>query len=202
MTANTHTAESVLGTLKTAIKAQGVVYDLAWRGIGGGALIEVAKPMIWLGHLEHDERANFFNWLWAVAKPTEEGEERERSSPPSPLTTCVGSPLRSTHPNPICRNHAAQLERKPTMTIEPRRQDTSRMTGEGRSAVEPMPRPTPAPTQVVAQSPIRAPLAGGIPWANHSDHPAVAGFAFTTDAQIQTVAAAVVDRTGGKLDRR
>jgi hypothetical protein len=56
--------------------------------------------------------------------------------------------------------------------------------------------------QVVAQSPIRAPLAGGIPWANHADHPAVAGFAFTTDAQIQTVPAAVVDRTGGKLDRR
>jgi hypothetical protein len=59
-----------------------------------------------------------------------------------------------------------------------------------------------SPVQIVAQSPIRAPLAGGIPWSNHADHPAVAGFAFTTDAQIRTIPAAVVDAAGGPTIRR
>jgi hypothetical protein len=58
------------------------------------------------------------------------------------------------------------------------------------------------PSQVTAQSPIRAPLAGGIPWANHADHPAVAGFAFTTDAQIRTIPAAIIDAAGGPLRRQ
>ena len=64
-----------------------------------------------------------------------------------------------------------------------------------------------APSQVVAESPIRAPLAGNIPWANHAAHPAVvaptdrAGFP-PRDTHVTMIPAAVVDATGGKLDRR
>jgi hypothetical protein len=73
-------------------------------------------------------------------------------------------------------------------------QDTPTGWGPGRADSTPIAHP-------VAQSPIRQPLAGGIPWANHEAHPAVAGFAFTTDAQIQTIPASVVAAVGGKLNR-
>jgi hypothetical protein len=61
------------------------------------------------------------------------------------------------------------------------------------------------PTQVVAEQPIRAPLAGGIPWANHSQHPAVAGFPVaqpgSRDAHVQAIPTAVVDALTGRAPR-
>ncbi len=66
-----------------------------------------------------------------------------------------------------------------------------------------------APSQVVAELPIRAPLAGGIPWANHATNPAVAGWPVAQpgfppihDAHVATVPNAIVDATGGKLNCR
>jgi hypothetical protein len=63
------------------------------------------------------------------------------------------------------------------------------------------------PTQVVAESPIRAPLAGNIPWAGHDAHPAVTGPVDRAgwpphDTHVRPVSAALVDATGGKIDRR
>jgi hypothetical protein len=63
------------------------------------------------------------------------------------------------------------------------------------------------PTQVTAESPIRAPLLGNIPWANHAAHPAVvgptdrAGFP-PRDTHVTMIPAAVVDATGGALRRK
>jgi hypothetical protein len=58
-----------------------------------------------------------------------------------------------------------------------------------------------APSQVVAESPIRAPLLGNIPWANHTAHPAVTG-PIGADAHVRPVPQSVVDATGGKLIRQ
>jgi hypothetical protein len=66
-----------------------------------------------------------------------------------------------------------------------------------------------APTQVVAESPIRAPLAGNIPWSNHTTNPAVAGWPVSrpgwpvspADAHVQLVPKATADAVGGKLNR-
>jgi hypothetical protein len=63
------------------------------------------------------------------------------------------------------------------------------------------------PTQVTAESPIRAPLAGGIAWANHAAHPAVvgptdrAGFP-PHDTHVRTIPQAIVDAAGGPLQRK
>ena len=63
------------------------------------------------------------------------------------------------------------------------------------------------PTQITAESPIRAPLLGNIPWANHAAHPAVvgptdrAGFP-PRDTHVTMITAAVVDATGGALRRK
>jgi hypothetical protein len=63
------------------------------------------------------------------------------------------------------------------------------------------------PTQVTAESPIRAPLLGNIPWANHAAHPAVvyptdrAGYP-PRDTHVTMIPAAVVDATGGALRRK
>jgi hypothetical protein len=64
-----------------------------------------------------------------------------------------------------------------------------------------------APVQIVAEQPIRAPLAGGIPWANHSQHPAVVGPTDRAgwpphDQHVRKVPDALVDRTGGPLQRK
>jgi hypothetical protein len=64
-----------------------------------------------------------------------------------------------------------------------------------------------APQQVTAESPVRAPLLGNIPWANHSQHPAVVGPTDRAgwpahDSHVRPVSADVVDRTGGKLQRK
>jgi hypothetical protein len=64
-----------------------------------------------------------------------------------------------------------------------------------------------APQQVTAESPVRAPLLGNIPWANHAEHPAVvmptdrAGWP-PHDTHVTMVPAAVVDATGGPLQRK
>ena len=66
-----------------------------------------------------------------------------------------------------------------------------------------------APTQVSAESPIRAPLAGNIAWSNHTTNPAVAGWPVSqpgwpvspTDAHVKPVSQATVDAVGGKLNR-
>jgi hypothetical protein len=63
------------------------------------------------------------------------------------------------------------------------------------------------PSQVTAESPIRAPLAGGIAWANRVAHPAVvgptdrAGFP-PRDTHVTMIPAAVVDAAGGPLQRK
>lgn len=67
-----------------------------------------------------------------------------------------------------------------------------------------------APSQVVAESPIRAPLAGGIPFSNHTTNPAVAGWPVSrpgwpvsaNDAHVVSVPAAIVDAAGGPMNRR
>jgi hypothetical protein len=64
-----------------------------------------------------------------------------------------------------------------------------------------------APSQIVAEQPVRAPLLGNIPWANHAAHPAVvgptdrAGFP-PHDTHVRPVPQSVVDATGGKLNRQ
>jgi hypothetical protein len=63
-----------------------------------------------------------------------------------------------------------------------------------------------APTQLPAESPIRAPLAGGIAWAIHAAHPAVVGPTDSPgfpprDMHVRPVPAAVVDAAGGKMNR-
>ena len=63
-----------------------------------------------------------------------------------------------------------------------------------------------APSQVTAEQPIRAPLAGGIPWANHSQHPAVvsptdrAGWP-PHDTHVTSIPQAVLDALAGKQNR-
>jgi hypothetical protein len=56
-------------------------------------------------------------------------------------------------------------------------------------------------TNIVAETPIRAPLAGGIPWANHAAHPAVVG-PVGPDSHVRGVPHSVVDATGGVLRRQ
>jgi hypothetical protein len=72
-----HSVESVLAALKPAIAAQVVLFDLAQRGVSGGSLVEIAKPMTWLAFIEPDGRLNFHRWLWSVSRPSDDGEERE-----------------------------------------------------------------------------------------------------------------------------
>ena len=57
------------------------------------------------------------------------------------------------------------------------------------------------PSQLVAQSTPTAPLDGGKPWGSPLNHPALAGFANTADAQIRTIPQAIVDAIGGKQNR-
>jgi hypothetical protein len=64
-----------------------------------------------------------------------------------------------------------------------------------------------APTQVFAETPIRAPLAGGIPFRNHAEHPAVTGPVDRAgypphDQHVRTIPTAVVDVIGGPLQRK
>jgi hypothetical protein len=64
-----------------------------------------------------------------------------------------------------------------------------------------------APSQVVAEQPVRQPLAGGIPFHNYATNPAVVGPTDRAgypprDSHVTMIPAAVVDATGGKLDRR
>jgi hypothetical protein len=56
-------------------------------------------------------------------------------------------------------------------------------------------------TNVVAETPIRAPLAGGIPWANHPAHPAVTG-PIGSDAHVRPVPASVIDALTGPIRRQ
>jgi hypothetical protein len=77
MTTRKYSIESVLAALRPAIAAQVVLFDLAQRGVNGGALVEIAQPMAWLAFLEPDERLNFHRWLWSVSRPSDDGEERE-----------------------------------------------------------------------------------------------------------------------------
>jgi hypothetical protein len=51
---------------------------------------------------------------------------------------------------------------------------------------------------VVAEQPIRAPLAGFIPFSNYGSNPAVVG---PTGAEVRTIPAAIVDRAGGPMNR-
>ncbi len=54
-----------------------------------------------------------------------------------------------------------------------------------------------APTQVVAESPVRAPLAGFIPWSTPT-----LSIPIGADAQIVTVPDALVDAAGGAVNRK
>jgi hypothetical protein len=56
-------------------------------------------------------------------------------------------------------------------------------------------------TNVVAETPIRALLAGFIPFTNHGSHPAVTG-PIGSDAHVRPVPQAVVDAAGGPTLRR
>jgi hypothetical protein len=58
-----------------------------------------------------------------------------------------------------------------------------------------------SPTQVVAESPVRAPLLGFIPWTA-PNAPAVGSIPIGADAQIVTVPNARVDHVGGEMNRR
>ena len=64
-----------------------------------------------------------------------------------------------------------------------------------------------SPQQVTAESPIRAPLLGSIPWSNHAAHPAVvmpvdrAGWP-PRDQHVRHVPPAVVDAAGCPLQRK
>jgi hypothetical protein len=58
-----------------------------------------------------------------------------------------------------------------------------------------------APARVTAEQPIRAPLVGGIPWANHAAHPAVTG-PIGADQHVRPVPQKVVDAAGGPTIRR
>jgi hypothetical protein len=77
MTSKAYTVESVLKALKPAIVVQAALFELARLDIGAGNLTETAKPIVWLGHLPAGERLNFYHWLWAIARPGDDGEERE-----------------------------------------------------------------------------------------------------------------------------
>ena len=68
----TYNESDVLASLKTAIRAQAVVFDRAQRGLDGGDLVKTAEPLTWLAHLPDAERPDFYNWLWAISKPTED----------------------------------------------------------------------------------------------------------------------------------
>jgi hypothetical protein len=64
-----------------------------------------------------------------------------------------------------------------------------------------------APSQVVAEQPVRAPLLGNIPWQNHSQHPAVVGPTDRAgypprDTHVTMIPASVVDAAGGPLQRK
>jgi hypothetical protein len=58
-----------------------------------------------------------------------------------------------------------------------------------------------APVQVVAESPVRAPLAGGIPWTTPGA-PAVGSIPLGFAAQVVTVPRAFVEAVGGPLPKR
>ena len=58
------------------------------------------------------------------------------------------------------------------------------------------------PSQLVAEQPVRNPLAGGIPFRSHATNPAVGGIPIGADAQIRTIPQAVVDAAGGPTIRR
>jgi hypothetical protein len=66
-----------------------------------------------------------------------------------------------------------------------------------------------SPTQVVAEQPVRSPLAGNIPFNNHQTNPAVAGWPVSqpgwpvsvNDAHVRPVPAAIVDAAGGPMNR-
>jgi hypothetical protein len=53
------------------------------------------------------------------------------------------------------------------------------------------------PTQVVAESPVRAPLSGGIPWTTPGA-PAIGSIPIGSDAQIVSVTIARQEFAGGK----
>jgi hypothetical protein len=76
------------------------------------------------------------------------------------------------------------------MPIDPRLNDTSRMTGAGRSAVEPMPRPTPVPPHLNPAQPIVSPLGGRLGAALNNQGGAVG-----------IVPAGAVDAIGGPMIR-
>jgi hypothetical protein len=57
------------------------------------------------------------------------------------------------------------------------------------------------PIQVVAQSVVRAPLAGNIPWTTPGA-PAVGSIPITFATQVVTVPHSLVDRVGGAQNRR
>jgi hypothetical protein len=67
-----------------------------------------------------------------------------------------------------------------------------------------------APVQIVAEQPVRNPLAGGIPFRNHETNPAVAGWPVSqpgwpvkaNDGHVKPVSQAVADAAGGKLNRQ
>jgi hypothetical protein len=58
-----------------------------------------------------------------------------------------------------------------------------------------------APTQLWAEAPVRAPLAGNIPWTA-PNAPAVGSIPLGYDAQVVTVPNARVDQVGGALNRQ
>jgi hypothetical protein len=64
-----------------------------------------------------------------------------------------------------------------------------------------------APSQVIAEQPVRNPLAGGIPFRSHATNPAVvgptdrAGFP-PQDQHVRTIPQAMVDAAGGPLQRK
>jgi hypothetical protein len=77
-------------------------------------------------------------------------------------------------------------------TVTPRLQDTTRMTGAGRSAVEPMPRPTPVPPHLNPAPPITFPLGGRLGAAMNGGNPG---------GEVRTIPQAVIDSAGGPISR-
>jgi hypothetical protein len=63
------------------------------------------------------------------------------------------------------------------------------------------PAATGSATIIVSQSPVRAPLAGDIPWAA-PNAPAVGSIPITFAAQVRTVPQATVDSVGGRQNRQ
>jgi hypothetical protein len=74
------------------------------------------------------------------------------------------------------------------MSIEPRRQDTRPMTGAGRSAAEPMPRPTPVPPHLNPAPPIISPLGGRLGAALNGN----------PGGEVGIIPQSVVDRLSGR----